>query len=63
MLGYYGKPVKMIAEKLLKNKMIDLLGTDMHHDRHLAALKELASKKEFYKIMEGVEVKNKKLLM
>src|SRR6476620_5973498 len=62
-LGYYGKPVKMIAEKLLKSKMIDLLGTDIHHERHLAALKELASKKEFYKIMEGVEIKNKNLLM
>jgi protein-tyrosine phosphatase len=63
LLGYYGKPVKMIAEKLLKSKMIDLLGTDMHHERHLAALKDLASKKEFYKIIEGVEIKNKKLLM
>ena len=31
--------------------MIDLLGTDMHHERHLAALKELASKKEFYKLI------------
>jgi protein-tyrosine phosphatase len=61
--GYYGKPVKTIAEKLLKDKIIDLLGTDMHHERHLAALKELASKKEFYKMMEGVEIKNKKLLM
>src|SRR4030095_449552 len=63
LLGYYGKPVKMIAEKLLKSKRIDLLGTDMHHERHLAALKELASRKDFYKIMEGVEIKNKKLLM
>jgi len=63
LLGYYGRPVKIIAEKLLKNKMVDLLGTDMHHERHLAALKELASKKYFYKMMEGVEIKNKKLLM
>src|SRR4051794_17595588 len=29
LLGYYGKPVKMTAEKLLKSRMIDLLGTDM----------------------------------
>jgi protein-tyrosine phosphatase len=63
LLGYYGKPVKMIAEKLLKDKIIDLLGTDMHHEKHLAALKELASKKEFYKMMQGLEIKNKKLLM
>jgi protein-tyrosine phosphatase len=63
LLGYYGKPVKTIAEKLLKNKMVDLVGTDMHHERHLEALKELASKKEFYKLMESVEIKNRKLLL
>ena len=63
LLGYYGKPVKTMGEKLIKSKMIDLLGTDIHHERHLAALKEFASKKEFYKLMEGVEIKNKKLLM
>jgi protein-tyrosine phosphatase len=43
--------------------MIDLLGTDMHHQRHLTALLELATKKEFYKLLEGLEIKNKKLLM
>jgi protein-tyrosine phosphatase len=63
LLGYYGKQIKLIAEKLLRNKMVDLLGTDMHHERHLAALKELSTKKEFYKLFEGIEIKNKKLLM
>ena len=63
LLGYYGKQIKLVAEKLLKNKMIDLLGTDMHHQRHLMALMELSTKKEFYKLLEDVEIKNKKLLM
>jgi protein-tyrosine phosphatase len=63
LMGYYGKPVKLIADKLVKHKMVDLLGTDMHHERHLAALKDLASKKEFYKQFEGVEIRNRKLLM
>jgi protein-tyrosine phosphatase len=63
LFGYYGKQIKLVAEKLLKNKMIDLLGTDMHHQRHLTALLELATKKEFYKLLEGLEIKNKKLLM
>jgi protein-tyrosine phosphatase len=63
LLGYYGKPVKIIAEKLIKHRMVDLLGSDMHHERHLDALKELASKKEFYKQFEGVNILNKKLLM
>ena len=63
LLGYYGKQIKLVAEKLLKNKMIDLLGTDMHHQRHLMALMELSTKKEFYKLLEDVEIKNRKLLM
>jgi len=63
LLGYYGKQIKLVAEKLLKNKMVDLLGTDMHHQRHLMALMELSTKKEFYKLLEDVKIKNKKLLM
>lgn len=63
LLGYYGKPVKAIAEKLVKQNMVELLGTDMHHDKHLMALKDLASKKEFYKLLESVDIKNRKLLM
>lgn len=63
LLGYYGKAVKTIAEKLIKHRMVDLLGTDMHHDRHLAALKDLASKKDFYKQFEGIDIRNKRLLM
>jgi tyrosine-protein phosphatase YwqE len=61
LLGYYGKPVKMVAEKLLAKKMVSLLGTDMHHENHLFALKELALKKEFYKLIEGVDFKNSEL--
>ena len=63
LLGYYGKPVKIMAEKLIKHHMVSLLGTDMHHERHLAALKDLAKRKEFYKFFEGIDIMNKKLLM
>ena len=37
--GYYGKPAMELANHLLKNKYIDLLGTDLHHERHLHALR------------------------
>lgn len=36
--GYYGKPALELANYLLKNKYADLLGTDLHHERHLQAL-------------------------
>jgi tyrosine-protein phosphatase YwqE len=35
--GYYGKGPQELAEYLIKKKYIDLLGTDLHHDRHLRA--------------------------
>jgi tyrosine-protein phosphatase YwqE len=38
LIGYYGKPVQDVAIYLAKNGMIDLLGTDLHHGRHLAEL-------------------------
>jgi hypothetical protein len=42
--------------------MVDFLGTDMHHERHLNMLKELATKKEFYALVKEAELKNKELL-
>lgn len=44
--GYYGKPIMDQAQYLLKNQLIDLIGTDLHHERHMALLKspELAQK-------------------
>lgn len=36
--GYYGKPTAELAAWLLGKDYIDLVGTDLHHDRHLAGL-------------------------
>lgn len=60
--GAYGSEVKKMAEKLIKNKMTDFLGTDMHHEKHLAMLKKLATKKDFYELVENEELLNKNLL-
>lgn len=38
--GYYGKPTQDLAHFLLKKNFIDLLGTDLHHARHLEALRQ-----------------------
>jgi protein-tyrosine phosphatase len=37
--GYYGKPALSLAQALVKHKMVSLLGTDLHHIRHLDALR------------------------
>jgi len=47
--GYYGKIPNELAHYLIKKKYIDLLGTDLHHDRHLDALRSSSS------LMDGVK--------
>jgi len=59
--GGYGPDVKKTAEKLFKKKMVDFLGTDMHHERHLAGLKEIASRKDFYSLVANADLQNKSL--
>jgi tyrosine-protein phosphatase YwqE len=62
LLGYYGDGPRNTAENLLKKNMVSFVGTDMHHDNHMEALKKLASKKSFYKLFENVELRNRELL-
>jgi protein-tyrosine phosphatase len=37
--GYYGKPPLELAQYLIRKDYVDLLGTDLHHERHLEALR------------------------
>lgn len=62
LLGYYGGYVKKTAEKLIKSGMIQFAGTDMHHERHLESLQELASKQELYDLLGNANLKNYTLL-
>jgi protein-tyrosine phosphatase len=50
--GYYGKPVAKAAKYLLTTGLVDLLGTDMHHERHLHALQN-AKSLELFKDITG----------
>lgn len=36
--GYYGKGAQELAQYLIKKRYIDLLGTDLHHQKHLENL-------------------------
>ena len=61
-VGYYGVNINKIAEKILQSGMYDYVGSDVHHDNHLAAfeqkvklkdlipLKEIISNNQFFKI-------------
>jgi tyrosine-protein phosphatase YwqE len=41
--GYYGKVPNELAQYLIKKKYIDLIGTDLHHYRHLDVLRSSPS--------------------
>ncbi|NCU02757.1 MAG: histidinol phosphatase [Chitinophagaceae bacterium] len=36
--GYYGKSVQDTAHYLVQHQLVDLIGTDLHHQRHLEAM-------------------------
>lgn len=61
-VGYYGDNIATIAEQLLQKGMYDFVGTDVHHDNHIAAfeqkvklkdtnpLKEIIANNQFFKL-------------
>jgi len=53
--GYYGKEVLRFAERLVDQQLICLLGTDLHHQRHLEGLKTLHYSKSLQKLMSSIE--------
>lgn len=49
--GYYGKPVARAARYILEQGLVAFVATDMHHERHLAALTHERSRRLFYKYL------------
>jgi protein-tyrosine phosphatase len=51
--GYYGYEAKKIAEKLIENDMVDLIGTDAHHQKHIQSLHKCTTEKFLHKVLEA----------
>lgn len=49
--GYYSKPVRKMAEKLIDGKKIHFLGSDCHNKNHLNTLKQSMCEKYFKKAL------------
>lgn len=61
--GYYGKPIKKMAEKLIEKGWVSWLGTDLHHDRHLSAMMQLSNDTKILKQIDKIKnLKNPSLL-
>jgi protein-tyrosine phosphatase len=58
--GYYGPEVKKTAERLAAQNMIDFIGSDCHHDKHIMALRQSLKSKHLAELIMG-NLLNKKL--
>jgi len=58
---HYGKNIRSIADKLIEKDLIDFIGTDIHHVRHLETLKLVPATKSFAKLVDSGNLKNQEL--
>jgi tyrosine-protein phosphatase YwqE len=61
--GYYGKPVASAAKYILKEGLAGLVGTDLHHGRHLSALQSAQNQQLFNKYITGSDLMNNSLVL
>lgn len=60
--GYYGKDVARAARYMLDEGLAGMMGTDLHHERHLKALQSSENQKRFYKYVNDAVLVNKELI-
>jgi len=60
--GYYSEEVTKTVKALIMNGMVDFIGSDTHHKRHMKFLKKSFSKSLYRKIFKHNKVLNNRLL-
>ncbi|SFB20972.1 Tyrosine-protein phosphatase YwqE [Flavobacterium swingsii] len=53
-VGYYGKEVAHAAEKLLKKGLIDFVGSDVHHKKHIDSFDKKILIKDLHPLKEAI---------
>lgn len=53
-VGYYGEGIVKIAERLLQKGMYDYVGSDVHHDNHIAAFDKRLKIKDWRPLQESM---------
>lgn len=59
--GYYGPGAKSAGEKMIARDQIDFIGSDLHGQRHLDALRKVVNEKALHKLLSK-GVRNSSLL-
>ncbi|KYJ87602.1 tyrosine-protein phosphatase [Sulfurovum riftiae] len=60
--GHYGRSAKVLADFLSKNGMIDYLGSDVHHQKHVSSLKNIFLSDVYREIFEHNKILNHQLV-
>ncbi len=61
LIGYYGKSVQDAAHFLAQEKLVDLVGTDLHHQRHLEAMQHPQTMQELQTLLQFNNILNTRL--
>jgi len=59
--GYYNPQVKKAAQQLLKRGMVDFVGTDLHHQKHLASIEKFVLSGDAHGLFKKNAIKNNEL--
>ena len=57
-VGYYGEGVTLTAKKLLESGMIDFVGSDVHHSKHIEAFNQKVDMKDLTPLQEAISKNN-----
>ncbi|HEY4877201.1 MAG TPA: CpsB/CapC family capsule biosynthesis tyrosine phosphatase [Puia sp.] len=58
LIGFYGKAQLELAQYLIKKKYVDLLGTDLHNERHLEILQNYPTSDLVSKLVDSGLIQN-----
>lgn len=53
-VGYYGPGIAKIAEQLLQKGLYTYVGSDVHHDKHIAAFEQKVTIKDLVPLQEAI---------
>ena len=59
--GYYGKSVAQVADRFFKKQQIELLGSDLHHDRHMLNLQSPQLRQKANEVANALPLLNSQL--
>ncbi|MFD2886824.1 tyrosine-protein phosphatase [Chitinophaga cymbidii] len=56
--GYYGRQIQQAAWWLIDQQLVDFIGTDLHHQRHLRGIKAIGEDKKLVRLLQEYPFRN-----